>query len=88
MDYGTGAIMGVPAHDDRDKEFATKYGIEIIDVIDEDGKMINSEEFNGMDATEAQDKITEKLAKEGRGKKLSLIHISSKYIPLKLKINF
>ena len=69
MDYGTGAIMGVPAHDDRDKEFATKYGIEIIDVIDEDGKMINSEEFNGMDATEAQDKITEKLAKEGRGKK-------------------
>ena len=69
MDYGTGAIMGVPAHDERDKEFATKYGIEIIDVIDEDGKMINSEEFNGMDATEAQDKITEKLAKEGRGKK-------------------
>ena len=51
MDYGTGAIMGVPAHDERDKEFATKYGIEIIDVIDEDGKMINSEEFNGMDAT-------------------------------------
>lgn len=38
MDYGTGAIMGVPAHDERDKEFATKYGIEIIDVIDEDGK--------------------------------------------------
>lgn len=69
MDYGTGAIMGVPAHDDRDKEFATKYNIEIIDVIDEDGKMINSEEFNGMDCKEAQDKITEKLAKEGRGKK-------------------
>lgn len=69
MDYGTGAIMGVPAHDDRDKEFATKYGIEIIDVIDEDGKMINSGEFNGMDAKEAQDKITEKLAEQGRGKK-------------------
>lgn len=69
MDYGTGAIMAVPAHDDRDKDFAEKYNLDIIPVIDEDGKLINSEEFNGLDYKTAQDKITEKLAKEGRGKK-------------------
>ena len=69
MDYGTGAIMAVPAHDDRDKAFAEKYNLDIIPVIDEDGKLINSEEFNGLDYKTAQDKITEKLAKEGRGKK-------------------
>ncbi|MGM9531415.1 leucine--tRNA ligase [Intestinibacter sp.] len=69
MDYGTGAIMAVPAHDDRDRDFAEKYNLDIIPVIDEDGKLINSEEFNGLDYKTAQDKITEKLAKEGRGKK-------------------
>ena len=69
MDYGTGAIMAVPAHDDRDRDFAEKYNLDIIQVIDEDGKLINSEEFNGLDYKTAQDKITEKLAKEGRGKK-------------------
>ena len=68
-DYGTGAIMAVPAHDDRDKEFAQKYNLDIIPVIDEDNKMINSEEFNGMDASKAFDGIVEKLAKENRGKK-------------------
>ena len=68
-DYGTGAIMAVPAHDDRDKDFAEKYNLDIIPVIDEDNKMINSEEFNGMDASEAFDKIVEKLAKDNRGKK-------------------
>lgn len=69
LDYGTGAIMAVPAHDERDEDFAKKYNLDIIPVIDEDNKMINSEEFNGMDAKEAMDKIVEKLAKEGRGKK-------------------
>ena len=68
-DYGTGAIMAVPAHDDRDKEFAQKYNLDIIPVIDEDNKMINSEEFNGMDASKAFDGIVEKLDKENRGKK-------------------
>ena len=68
-DYGTGAIMAVPAHDDRDKDFAQKYNLDIIPVIDEDNKMINSEEFNGMDASAAFDGIVEKLAKENRGKK-------------------
>lgn len=68
-DYGTGAIMAVPAHDDRDKEFAEKYNLDIIPVIDEHNKMINSEEFDGMDASEAFEKIVEKLAKDNRGKK-------------------
>ena len=56
-DYGTGAIMAVPAHDDRDKEFAEKYNLDIIPVIDEDNKMINSEEFNGMDAYKMHSKV-------------------------------
>lgn len=68
-DYGTGAIMAVPAHDDRDGDFAKKYDLEVIPVIDEDNKMINSEKFNGMDASEAFEKIVEKLAKDNRGKK-------------------
>ena len=68
-DYGTGAIMAVPAHDDRDRDFAEKFNLDIIPVIDEDNKMINSEEFNGMDASDAFEGIVEKLAKENRGKK-------------------
>ena len=65
-DYGTGAIMCVPAHDDRDFEFATKFGIPIVQVIAKDGKeienmteayteasgiMINSGEWNGMESS-------------------------------------
>ncbi|CAH2214170.1 leucine--tRNA ligase [Tepidibacter aestuarii] len=69
VDYGTGAIMAVPAHDDRDEEFAKKYELEIIPVIDEDSKMINSEEFNGMDSKEAFEKIVEKLEESKIGKK-------------------
>ncbi len=68
-DYGTGAIMAVPAHDERDREFAPKYDLEIIPVIDEDNKMINSGDFNGMDASEAFDKIIEKIEEMNRGKK-------------------
>ena len=68
-DYGTGAIMAVPAHDDRDRDFAEKFNLDIIPVIDEDNKMINSEEFNGMDASEAFEGIVEKLSKDNRGKK-------------------
>ena len=68
-DYGTGAIMAVPAHDDRDRDFAEKFNLDIIPVIDEDNKMINSEEFNGMDAKDAFEGVVEKLAKENRGKK-------------------
>ena len=56
--------MAVPAHDDRDRDFAEKFNLDIIPVIDEDNKMINSEEFNGMDATDAFEGVVEKLAKE------------------------
>lgn len=69
VDYGTGAIMAVPAHDDRDEEFAKKYELKIIPVIDEDSNMINSEEFNGMDAKEASEKIVQKLEEAKIGKK-------------------
>ena len=82
-DYGTGAIMCVPAHDDRDFEFAKKFDIPIIQVIAKDGKenpdlteaytepgiMINSGEFNGMDSTEAKEKVPDMLEKRGVAKK-------------------
>lgn len=68
-DYGTGAVMGVPAHDERDEDFATKFGLEIIPVIDEDDNMINSGEFDGMNKSEAFDKIIEKLESINAGKK-------------------
>ena len=82
-DYGTGAIMCVPAHDDRDFEFATKFGIPIIQVISPDGKenpnltqaytapgiMINSGEFNGMSSEEAKAKVPDIMEERGLGKK-------------------
>lgn len=68
-DYGTGAVMGVAAHDDRDNDFATKYNLEIVPVIDENDIMINSDEFNGMNKDEAFDSIIEKLERLGRGNK-------------------
>lgn len=81
-DYGTGAIMCVPAHDDRDFEFATKFNIPIIQVIAKDGKeiehmteaytapgiMINSGEFNGMNSEDAKRDLPELLASRGIGK--------------------
>jgi len=81
-DYGTGAIMCVPAHDDRDFEFATKFNIPIIQVIAKDGKeienlteaytepgiMINSGEFNGMKSEDAKRDLPELLAGRGIGK--------------------
>lgn len=70
-DYGTGAIMAVPAHDQRDWEFAKKYDIEIIDVIAgrthddaafvSGGKLINSGDFDGMESEEVKKKITQKV---------------------------
>lgn len=68
MSYGTGAIMAVPAHDDRDKEFAAKYNLQVINVIDENGNMTNSDILNGLSAKDAKRKITDLLEKSGKGK--------------------
>jgi leucyl-tRNA synthetase len=67
--YGTGAIMAVPAHDTRDFEFATKFGLPMTKVIDSDlelpfagnGKLINSGEFTGQDSEEALPKMAAKF---------------------------
>jgi len=66
MDYGTGAVMGVPAHDERDFEFAQKYGIPIPKVIEsenpwEPGILVNSGEFTGLSSEAAADAMVEKL---------------------------
>ena len=82
-DYGTGAIMCVPAHDDRDFEFATKFNIPIIQVISPDGKenpnlteaytesgiVINSGEWSGMDSAVLKQEAPEIIEKRGIGKK-------------------
>lgn len=68
--YGTGAVMAVPAHDERDFEFATKFGLPVRTVIKNDlkdqafvekGILINSDQFDGLDSEEAITKITEKV---------------------------
>ncbi len=67
MDYGTGAIMAVPAHDERDREFAETFDLPVVDVVTEDGLLINSAEFDGVPAEEAKRAIVTKLHGEGRG---------------------
>ena len=82
--YGTGIVMAVPTHDQRDYEFAKKFNIPMIQVIDGDvtsgayekydyikdnNIMMNSEEFNGMPVKEAKEKIIDKVIKLGFGKK-------------------
>ncbi len=79
MDYGTGAIMAVPAHDERDYEFAKKFGIDITQVIDgpdvakephiDDGNLINSDKFDGLSVEEGKKAITRWLQEEGVAKK-------------------
>ena len=74
--YGGGAVMAVPAHDERDYEFATKYDLPIHRVIEggdelpytQSGKLINSGEFSGMDSIEAKAKIIEYFEANGLGK--------------------
>ncbi len=80
MDYGSGAVMSVPGHDQRDWEFATKYGLEIKQVItgseDEDistaaitekNTLVNSGEFDGLDFDQAFKAISDKLIAENKG---------------------
>ena len=62
-DYGTGAIMAVPAHDERDFAFAKKYELPIKNVIDDRGALIDSAEFTGMNSEEAKKKVTDKFGK-------------------------
>jgi leucyl-tRNA synthetase len=68
MDYGTGAIMAVPAHDERDGEFAEAFSLPTKIVIDEDGKLVNSGRFDGLPAEEGARAIVAALEEEGRGK--------------------
>ena len=68
MEYGTGAIMAVPAHDERDREFAAKFELPIIPVIDEDGSLINSAQFDGQPADDAKRAIVGWLSEQGKGK--------------------
>ncbi len=79
VSYGTGAIMAVPAHDTRDYEFAKKFNLEIIPVLDggdvskeaytQDGLHINSEFLNGLDKDEAIEKMSKWLEDNNCGKK-------------------
>ncbi|CAB4537609.1 unannotated protein [freshwater metagenome] len=74
-DYGTGAIMACPAHDERDLEFAEKFNLPIRPVAEDpedfnaDGARINSHEFDGMLREEAAEKMLKKLEDQGLGKK-------------------
>ena len=81
MSYGTGAIMAVPAHDERDWEFAKKYDLEIVEVIKggnvdkeafieiDSGEMVNSEFLNEMEPRDAINKIIKFLEEKKMGKK-------------------
>jgi leucyl-tRNA synthetase len=79
MGYGEGAIMAVPAHDERDFEFANKFELPIIEVIEKpenvdekcyhgEGKLINSDRFNGVDSSDAREGIIHWLEESGIGK--------------------
>ncbi|HLY94573.1 MAG TPA: leucine--tRNA ligase [Gaiellaceae bacterium] len=67
MDYGTGAIMAVPAHDERDHEFARTFDLPVRIVIDDDGVLVDSGEFTGTPAEDGKAAIAAWLRKQGRG---------------------
>ncbi len=88
MDYGSGAIFGCPAHDQRDFDFAKKYGLEIIKVVDDkkdnhnlkeaytgDGKIINSEFLNDLNINDAKIKIIDEIQKKNIGQKKVLYRL-------------
>ena len=88
MDYGSGAIFGCPAHDQRDFDFAKKYKLEIIQVVSDgktktdlkeaytgSGKIINSNFLNNLDIENAKKKIIEKIEKTKLGKKQTLYRL-------------
>lgn len=81
MTYGTGAIMAVPAHDERDWEFAKKFNLPIVEVVaggnveeaaytdTATGKLVNSDFLNGLEVEQAKEKMVEWLEEKGIGKK-------------------
>ena len=80
--YGTGAIMAVPAHDERDFEFTIRFGLDISKVVDtktddvtSEGVMINSDEYNGMQSSDAREKIVADLEKKGLAKEKTTFKI-------------
>ena len=87
MDYGTGAIFGCPAHDQRDFEFAKKYNLEIIKVVSDgknsvlneaytgNGKIINSEFLDNLDVVKAKEKIILMIEEKKIGKKKTLFRL-------------
>ena len=88
MDYGTGAIFGCPAHDQRDFDFAKKYKLEIIKVVSDennlnkleqaytgDGTIINSDFINGLNISDAKDKIISEIEKRKIGIKKTLFRL-------------
>ncbi|QCT39989.1 leucine--tRNA ligase [Candidatus Saccharibacteria bacterium oral taxon 955] len=77
--YGTGAIMAVPAHDERDFAFAEKFGLPIIEVVERpedtseqcyhgEGLLVNSAQFDGMPSSEAREQIVSWLEQQGSGR--------------------
>ncbi len=89
MDYGTGAIFGCPAHDQRDFDFAKKYKLEIIEVVSKGdvqneelknaytgtGKIINSEFLNNLDISQAKEKIITEIEKKNIGVRKTLFRL-------------
>ena len=88
MDYGTGAIFGCPAHDQRDFDFAKKYNLKILKVVDDgisnnkleeaykgDGKLINSDFLNNLDISSAKNKIISVIEEKNIGKKKTLFRL-------------
>jgi leucyl-tRNA synthetase len=76
MEYGTGAIMAVPAHDERDHAFAQKFGLEVRRVIEcgdlpctDDGPLVNSGRFDGKNNREAYEEIVDWVESEGLGRR-------------------
>ena len=81
MTYGTGAIMAVPGHDQRDHEFAKAFDLPIVEVVSggdvqkeahtdiQNGKLVNSDLINGLDVKSAIEKISDHIEKEGIGNK-------------------
>ncbi len=91
MDYGTGAIFGCPAHDQRDFDFAVKYKLDITRVVSDEttkeknqslskayvgnGRMINSQFLNDLNISEAKEKIIKEIESKGLGKRKTLFRL-------------